>query len=57
MQKNPGKFMEGRAWLMGRVAALIHDVVPAKAIIDTMVEEASRVLVLGGSMVTSKAKL
>jgi len=58
MQKHPEKFMEGRAWLIGRVSALIHDILPAKVIIDNMVEDASKMLLEGSSLVTSsKSKL
>lgn len=45
---------------MGRVSALIHDVLPAKVIVDNMVEEAAHMLQLGGSLVKSdsaRAKL
>jgi hypothetical protein len=41
---------------MGKVSAVIDDVLPAKVIIDNMVGEAARVLQLGGSMVKSGAK-
>lgn len=56
MQKHPEKSLEGRAWLIGRVSALIHDVLPAQQIVETMVNEASELLQHGGSLVRS-AKL
>ncbi|ORY29545.1 putative 2-nitropropane dioxygenase [Naematelia encephala] len=40
LEKHPEKSLEGRMWLMGDVSALIHDVKPAKQIIDDMVAEA-----------------
>ncbi|KAF8238106.1 2-nitropropane dioxygenase [Tricholoma matsutake] len=51
LEKHPEKSIEGRPWLMGRVSALINKVLPAKVIVDNMVEEAARVLQLGGSLV------
>lgn len=56
LEKHPEKSIEGRPWLMGRVAALIHDVLPAKTIVDNMVRDAVEQLSKGGSMV-QKAKL
>jgi hypothetical protein len=38
-------------WLIGRVAALINDVKPAKVIVDEMVRDAARLLEGGGKMV------
>lgn len=49
-----------KRWLIGRVAALIHDVKPAKQIIDEMVGDAVQLLDNGGRMVGAgkqKAKL
>ena len=45
-----------RPWLMGRVSALIHDVLPSKVIVDNMVEEAAQMLQLGGSLVKAGAR-
>lgn len=56
LEKHPERSLESRAWLMGKVSALINDVLPAKVIIDNMVGEAARALQLGGSMVNSGAK-
>ncbi|GLB41643.1 putative nitronate monooxygenase [Lyophyllum shimeji] len=59
LEKHPEKSLEGRPWLMGRVAALINEVLPAKVIVDRMVEEAAEVLSHGGSLVkvAGKSKL
>ncbi|KAH9934847.1 2-nitropropane dioxygenase [Fomitopsis serialis] len=38
---HPERMLEGRAWLMGKVAASIKDVKPAKAIVDEMVSTAA----------------
>ncbi len=46
LQKHPEKSIQGRSWLIGRVAAQIHDVLPAKAIVDSMVQDASNQLQL-----------
>ena len=40
-----------RPWLMGRVSALIHDVPPAKVIVDDMVNDAARILQHNASLV------
>jgi len=40
---------EERPHLMGKVAAVINDVKPAKAIVEEMVAEASALLKLGNS--------
>jgi hypothetical protein len=57
LQKHPEKSLEARSWLMGRVASMIHDVLPAKVIIDNMVEDASKLLLHGASLVDTKSKL
>ena len=41
---------------MGRVSSLIHDILPAKVIIDNMVEEAADMLSYGGSLVKIHGK-
>jgi hypothetical protein len=49
-----------KRWLIGRVAALIHDIKPAQQIIDEMVGDAAEILNHGGKMVQAasmKAKL
>jgi hypothetical protein len=45
-----------RVWLMGNVAGLIHDVLPARQIVEDMVAQAVHVLQDGQQMV-AKAKL
>ncbi|KIR96370.1 2-nitropropane dioxygenase [Cryptococcus deuterogattii 2001/935-1] len=62
LQKHPEKSLEGRPWLMGDVSALIHDVKPAKEIIDEMVSTAKQCLEYGyasvsGGQSRSMAKL
>jgi NAD(P)H-dependent flavin oxidoreductase YrpB (nitropropane dioxygenase family) len=60
LEQHPEKSIKARPWLMGRVSALIHDVLPAKTIVDNMVEEAAALLQHGNSLVSvsgSKAKL
>ncbi|KAJ6518964.1 2-nitropropane dioxygenase [Mycena sanguinolenta] len=51
LEKHPEKVVEGSRWPIGSVAALINEVLPAKVIVDNMVEEAVRVLSQGGSLV------
>lgn len=41
---------------MGKVSALINEVLPAKVIVENMVEEAAHMLQLGGSLVKTGAK-
>ncbi|KAF7308379.1 NMO domain-containing protein [Mycena chlorophos] len=53
LEKHPEKSME-RAWLMGRVSALIHDVLPAKDIVENMVNDAAVVLKKGNGYVKAK---
>jgi hypothetical protein len=55
LEKYPEKSPEGRAWLMGRVSALIHDIQPAREIVDNMVSQAAMLLQQGGSMVQHKS--
>ena len=42
---------------MGNVAATIHDVLPAKTIVDNMVSDAVKCIQAGSAMVGAKAKL
>jgi NAD(P)H-dependent flavin oxidoreductase YrpB (nitropropane dioxygenase family) len=55
MEEHPEKSLEARPWLMGKVAAVIHDVLPAKQIIDNMVDEAAEMIRRGSLMVHGKA--
>lgn len=59
LQEHPEKSLDARAWLMGRVAALIDEVLSAKDIVEGMVNDAARVLQDNASKVTvsTKAKL
>jgi len=57
LEQHPERSLEGRSWLMGRVASEIHEVLPAKQIIDGMISEAVDVLQAGASLVQSKSKL
>lgn len=53
---HPEKSAESRGWLMGKVAAMIHEVLPAKTIVDNMVNEAAELLQSKATLV-KKAKL
>lgn len=57
LKNHPEKHLETIAWLSGRVAAQIHDILPAKEIIDNMIRDASQILLNGASLVNTKAKL
>lgn len=51
LEKRPEISVETRPWLMGRVASLIHEVLPAKVIVDDMVNDAARILEQNASLV------
>jgi len=51
LEKNPGIQAAAHPWLMGRVSALIHDVLPAKVIVDNMVNEAAAILQRNAALV------
>ncbi|KAL0954033.1 hypothetical protein HGRIS_005187 [Hohenbuehelia grisea] len=57
LAKRPEISAKTRPWLMGRVAAVIHDVLPAKVIVDNMIKEASELLQRGASLVSVGSKL
>lgn len=57
MEKHPEKSLEGRTFLIGRIAALINEVLPAKVIIDNMVNDAARIMTGNAAKVNAKAKL
>ncbi|KAJ8079592.1 hypothetical protein AAF712_012613 [Marasmius tenuissimus] len=60
VSQHPEKSMSARPWLMGSVAALIKEVLPAKDIVEGMVNEAAEILQNGSQLVKvapSKAKL
>ncbi|GJE98538.1 nitronate monooxygenase [Phanerochaete sordida] len=49
--------MDTEPYPMGRVAAVIDEILPAKTIVEKMVREAVEVLRVGGAMVTIRTKL
>ncbi|OAX40496.1 2-nitropropane dioxygenase [Rhizopogon vinicolor AM-OR11-026] len=57
LEKHPEKSLEGRMWLMGKVAGSINDIKPAKEIVDELVTTAAVSLKTASAFVTSKAKL
>ncbi|OBZ73652.1 putative nitronate monooxygenase [Grifola frondosa] len=57
MKKRPEKSLEARTFLIGRVSALIHEVIPAKEIVDNMVNDAAKILRDNAAKVSPKAKL
>ncbi|PIL24766.1 hypothetical protein GSI_12652 [Ganoderma sinense ZZ0214-1] len=57
LEKHPEKSLEARAWLIGRVAALIDEVLPAKTIVENMVGDAARIMQEGAARVSLKTKL
>lgn len=57
LEKHPEKSLEARAWLIGRVAALIDEVLPAKTIVENMVGDAARIMQEGAARVSVKHKL
>ncbi|KAG8766650.1 hypothetical protein FRC12_006729 [Ceratobasidium sp. 428] len=57
MEKHPEKSMAAHHYLMGTVAAVIKDVLPAKVIVDNMVADAVKCIQAGNAMVGGKARL
>ncbi|THH14646.1 hypothetical protein EW146_g5714 [Bondarzewia mesenterica] len=57
IDKHPEKSLQAVTFLMGNVAAVIHDVLPAQEIMTNMVNEAAEQLSRGASLVTVKTKL
>jgi len=57
VQQHPEKSLKARTWLIGKVAAVIDDVLPAKTIVDNMVQDAVRQLQWGASITSEKTKL
>ncbi|KAG1734083.1 2-nitropropane dioxygenase [Suillus paluster] len=57
VEQHPEKSLQARTFLIGRVAALINDVLPAQQIVDEMVSDAVKILQHGASLVVTKAKL
>ncbi|KIP03803.1 hypothetical protein PHLGIDRAFT_129916 [Phlebiopsis gigantea 11061_1 CR5-6] len=57
LEKHPEKSLGGRTWLIGRVSALIHEVLPAKVIVEDMVNDAAKILTANAAKVKVQAKL
>ncbi|KAL5490217.1 hypothetical protein ACEPAI_5050 [Sanghuangporus weigelae] len=57
LEKHPEKSLPGRAWLMGKVAAAIHDIKPAKEIVDEMITTAAQCIRQTNSYLIPQAKL
>ena len=57
LKAHPEKSLQARTFLIGRVSALIHDVPPAKAIVDSMVNDAAKILTENAQKVKVSAKL
>ena len=57
LKEHPDKSLEARAWLIGRVAALIDEVLPAKDIVEGMVNDAAKIMQENAAKVAVKAKL
>jgi hypothetical protein len=57
MEKHPEKSVQAVTFMMGNVAALIEDVLPAQVIVDNMVNEAARVLQDRSKLVSVRTKL
>lgn len=57
LQKHPEKSVEGRMWLMGRVAGSINDIKPAKVIVDEIVNFAAASLRNASRLIVREAKL
>ncbi|KAK0194223.1 2-nitropropane dioxygenase [Armillaria mellea] len=56
LEEHPEKSISARPWLMGTVSALIHDILPAKGIIENMINDAVEIIQRDASRL-SKAKL
>jgi NAD(P)H-dependent flavin oxidoreductase YrpB (nitropropane dioxygenase family) len=57
VNKHPEKSIQAVAFLMGDVAALIKDVLPARTIVDNMVNDAAKILQDRSMLVSVKTKL
>ncbi|EKM57576.1 uncharacterized protein PHACADRAFT_170818 [Phanerochaete carnosa HHB-10118-sp] len=57
LEKHPEKSVEGRMFLIGRISALIHEVLPAKTIVENMVNDAARIIHLNAAKIKVEAKL
>ncbi|KIL69592.1 hypothetical protein M378DRAFT_184018 [Amanita muscaria Koide BX008] len=57
LKNHPDKMLVGMTWLMGRVAGSIHDIKPAKEIVDELVTTAARTLTSANRLKLPSAKL
>ncbi|KAJ7931602.1 2-nitropropane dioxygenase [Mycena leptocephala] len=57
LEKRPEISLENRPWLMGRVSALINDMLPAQVIVDNVVRDAAVQLQRGDKYLNPKARL
>ncbi|KIJ60633.1 hypothetical protein HYDPIDRAFT_116931 [Hydnomerulius pinastri MD-312] len=57
LEQHPEKSLEGRMWLMGKVAGSVNEIKPARVIIDEMVIQAASSLTGASSLVLAKARL
>ncbi|TCD69490.1 hypothetical protein EIP91_007420 [Steccherinum ochraceum] len=57
LKAHPEKSLEARTFLIGRVSALINDVLPAKVIVDSMVNDAAQILTANARKVKVSARL
>lgn len=57
MEKRPEKSLEARPFWLGEVSAMINDVLPAKVIVENMVNDAARILQTNAAKVKVQAKL
>lgn len=57
LEKHPDKSVQAVSFLLGDVAAVINDVLPAQTIVDNIVNEAARILQDRSKLVSVKARL
>ena len=57
LEEHPEKIIAAQPYAMGLVAAVIKDILPAKVIIDNMVNDAARIFRASNAKVDPKAKL
>ncbi len=57
VEKHPEKSVQAVSFLMGDVAALIKDILPARTIVDNMVNDAANILQDKSNLVSIKTKL
>ena len=57
LEKHPERSLESRTFPIGRVATVIDNILPAKVIVERMVEDAARVIEANATRLSSKARL